>query len=119
MNLAAADRLTLAERRVALRATELVYERRPQLEQLGAAARHRCEEDTALHVKFVTSAVALGDPGILADYFAWLGPLLERVGVPEDDLTANLDAIRSAVEELLPEDAELVSALLAEARGAG
>jgi hypothetical protein len=38
--------------------------------------------------------------------------------VPQDDLAANLDAIRTAVEELLPADAEPVSALLAEARGA-
>jgi Phycobilisome protein len=119
VNLAAAERLSLAERRVALRATDLVYERRPELERLGAVARHRCEEDTALHVKFVTSAVALGDPAILADYVAWLAPLLERFGVPEEDLDASLEAIRSAVEELVPEDAGLVSALLAEVRGAG
>jgi hypothetical protein len=116
VNLAAADRLSLAERRLASRAAELVYERRPELGERGPVARSRCEEDTAFHVKFVAAALALGDPAILADYLAWLAPLLERFGVPQDDLDTNLEAIAAAVEELLPADAELVSALLAQVR---
>jgi hypothetical protein len=116
VNLAAADRLALAERRLAVRATELVYERRPELEERGPVARNRCEEDAAFHLRFVTSALALGDPKILADYLAWLVPILARVGVPRDDLDASLDAIRGAVEELLPADAGLVAALLDQVR---
>jgi hypothetical protein len=97
---------------------ELVYERMPELaDRYGASGRARCEEDTALHLRFVASAVATGEPRIIADYLAWLEPLLERFHVPREDLDANLDAIEDAMRELVPDAAEQVAALLAEARG--
>lgn len=112
-----ANRISFAERRLAVRAAELVYERLPELDRrYGPQARSRCEEDTALHLRFIASAVAADEARIVADYLAWLEPLLRRFDVPAGDLTANLDAIEQAVGELVPDAAPTVSALLAEVR---
>ena len=117
MNLAAANAIGSAERRLSVRVAELVYERLPELEQrYGAAGRFRCEEDTALHLRFVASAVATGEPRIIADYLTWLAPLLERFGVPASDVDANFDAIGEALRELVPDAAAAYAQLLAEVR---
>jgi hypothetical protein len=118
VTLALANKVVDAERRLAVRVAELVYERMPELaDRYGDAGRARCEEDTALHLRFVASALATGEPRILSDYLAWLAPLLERFRVPQEDLDANLAAIESAVRELVPDAGEPVAALIAEARG--
>ena len=117
MTLALANQVVEAERRLAVRAAELVYEAMPELaDRYGHAGRARCEEDTALHLRFVASALATGEPRILADYLAWLAPLLERFRVPREDLDANLAAIEAALRELVPDAADRVAALIAEAR---
>jgi hypothetical protein len=118
MTLALANQVVDAERRLAVRVAELVYERMPELaERYGPAGRARCEEDTALHLRFLASALATGEPRIISDYLTWLAPLLERFHVPREDLDANLGAIETAVRELVPDAADRVAALLAEARG--
>jgi hypothetical protein len=118
VSLALANQVIDAERRLAVRVAELVYEQLPELaERYGAAGKARCEEDTALHLRFVASALATGEPRIIADYLAWLAPLLERFRVPREDLDRNLDAIEAAVRELVPAAGDRVAALLAEARG--
>jgi hypothetical protein len=118
VSVALANQVVDAERRLAVRVAELVYERMPELAaRYGAAGRARCEEDTAMHLRFVASAVAVGESRIIADYLAWLAPLLARFRVPQEDLDANLDAIEDAMRELVPDAADRVAALLAEARG--
>ena len=118
MSLALANKVVDAERRLAVRVAELVYDQLPELaDRYGAAGRARCEEDTALHLRCVASALATGEPQIVADYLAWLAPLLERFRVPQEDLDRNLDAIAAAVRELVPDAGDQVAALLAEARG--
>lgn len=117
MTLALANQVVDAERRLAVRVAELVYEQLPELaDRYGDAGRARCEEDTALHLRFVASALATGEPRILADYLAWLAPLLERFRVPQEDLDANLAAIEAAMRELVPAAADRVAQLIAEAR---
>jgi hypothetical protein len=120
VSLQLANGIAAAERRLAGRATELVYERLPELEQrYGPAGRARCEDDTALHLRFLASAVAVEEARILSDYLAWLAPLLERFGVPPEDLDANFAAIGAAVRELVPTAADRVDSLIEEARAGG
>ena len=120
MSVELANRIAFAERRLSVRATDLVYERTAGLdERYGPAGRFRCEEDTAMHLRVLASAVATGDRRILVDYFRWLAPLLERYGVPQADLDASLRAIVAAIGELVPEAATPAAELLAGAAVGG
>ncbi len=113
MSLEAGNAIAGAERRLAVRVAELVYERLPGLEQrYGALGRQRCEDDTALHLRFVASALATDEPQIVIDYLAWLAPLLERFDVPPEDVDANFVAIGDALRELVPAAAAPYATLL-------
>ncbi|PCC67701.1 hypothetical protein SAMN02745121_02338 [Nannocystis exedens] len=76
--------------------------------------------ELATLVSYCADALALTSPRALADHATWLAGYLERRGVPRSRLVRRLDAIRAAIEQLLPGEpaiAELFDAALPAAWG--
>jgi len=98
-----AAEIALHQHVVARRATDLVYERMPELAgAYGPHGRHACERDAAFHVRFLLASVAIEDRSVFEDYAVWTRDLLARFGIPAAHVAAAFEAVGDALEELLP-----------------
>lgn len=109
----AASRLAAAEDVVAERSAERFFARRPRLaERWGDAGKDRCREDARFHVRFLAAALAADEPAIFADYTAWAGALLERLGIGRGHLAEAYDDLAAAIDELAPDAAGAAAPVL-------
>jgi methanogenic corrinoid protein MtbC1 len=72
----------------------------------GQAACAR--EDLACIVRFVASARLVDDPQVLSSFLDWLTELLEARGVPQEAVTAGLEALHPLINGLSPGCGQLV-----------
>ncbi len=84
--------------------TNTHYERFPELEaRYGPIGRVRCLEDAEFHLSFLSEAMANQLPHLFADYIGWAKAMLQGRGIPPEDLAVNLDCMRQALRQSLPE----------------
>jgi hypothetical protein len=88
---------------IARRATELVFERMPELAgAYGPGGRHKCEEDAGFHVRFLLAGIAIEDTTVFEEYARWTRDLLDRYEIPPSHLAAAFRALGDALDELVP-----------------
>lgn len=86
----------------AARVTDAQFSRTPSMrERYGAAGRQHCIDDTIFHLRYLGEAVEFDDADLFADYVAWAKVMLTSRGVGADDLTANLQQLRSELSSEL------------------
>lgn len=85
--------------------TERQFRAYPELEKrYGAIGKEKCLQDAEFHLSYLSEAIAAELPALFADYIGWAKVMLAGRGVPADDLAANLEFIREALHESLPEE---------------
>lgn len=67
----------------------------------GDAGRLRCVEDAKFHLRMLTEAVGAACPELFLDYIAWAKVMLDRRGIPADDLARHLAVLRDLLREEL------------------
>jgi hypothetical protein len=106
-----AQRGTLAEATVA----EAYCRRVACLEGSGARGRTKCVQDTAYHLSFLADAVGTDCLSLFTAYLGWAKALLTQLGFHTDALAENLQCMRGALQQLLPQEfAELACACVDE-----
>ena len=80
------------------------------VERYGERGRRKCTEDAKRHISYLASALSQGSEALFADYVGWAKILLSKLGMSDDDLTANLALLRNAISETMPEDAARAAA---------
>jgi MerR family transcriptional regulator, light-induced transcriptional regulator len=98
--LIAANKETLAGRIMALH-----FERNPALaERYGERERAFYLRDTVYTLESLAAALKLHEPGVFADYMAWVKRLFEARGIPIAGLPLHLECVGAALREALPGD---------------
>lgn len=93
--------------------------RQPDLEQrYGQTGMEMCRQDIRYHLFYLTEALSLDSPALFEDYMSWVKSLLKNLGLPEEDMLANLQCMKEVLRRELPaEYAEPAARLLDEAHG--
>lgn len=96
--------LVQVEKNVIDAVVERQYAQHPELEiRYGPQGRIRCREDAAYHLSYLRQALILNSPALFADYVDWVKVVLAQRNIPVADLALNLDNLRQALQENLPE----------------
>jgi MerR family transcriptional regulator, light-induced transcriptional regulator len=81
------------------------YELMPELfQRYGEAGREKCLQDAEFHLSYLAESVASSLPSLFSDYVAWAKIMLAGRGIAASDLTLNLECIRHALDETLPQE---------------
>lgn len=90
------------------------YRREPSLEaRYGAIGREKCRKDAAYHLSYLNEALLTGQQALFDDYVAWAKVMLAGRGIGEDDLSRNLDVLRTVVTRNLDDQqARVVGAVV-------
>lgn len=90
------------------------FSARPELgRRYGEMGRIRCEEDVGRHLDYLIAAVEQDSPRLFQNYLEWAAVLLGRLGIPGEELTANMAVLRDALaRELSNEHFVAVSTIL-------
>lgn len=84
---------------------ERQYQSHPELIDLfGAEGKQRCREDVVNHLKYLQSAVELGQEGLFINYLAWAKIVLDRLRVGPEHLLENIKITREVLSEQLSDD---------------
>ncbi len=96
-----AERSRLSEATVARQ-----YELMPELsERYGEKGRGKCLQDAEFHLSYLAESVAASLPSLFSDYIAWAKVMLAGRGISDTDLALNLECIRHAIGQTLPQEA--------------
>lgn len=98
------QRLQAERHKLAERIVEQDYAERPELlQRYGPAGRVRYLEDAASHFSFLGTAIDWQRPSIFLQHVSWIKVVLCHRGVTEADLQRNLELMRPALSEFLPQ----------------
>ncbi len=82
------------------------YEMQPELnERYGPSGREKCLHDAQYTLSYLMQALEFSSSTLFTDYAVWLKVLLTGLGIPEKDITFNLDTIKYVLGKELPPDA--------------
>jgi MerR family transcriptional regulator, light-induced transcriptional regulator len=116
-NKAAAEAIDAARNRLGVAIVARQYEIMPGLaDRYGPAGREKCLQDAGFHLSYLAESIASSLPSLFADYIAWAKVMLAARGIAASDLALNLECIRRAINETLPQE---MSALASEYIDAG
>src|SRR5271156_4836603 len=75
----------------------------PALEQLyGKKGMAKCLEDARYHLRYLSEAVAAGEPALFVHYATWAKTMLSARKIPVEDLVANFEVMLLVLEKELP-----------------
>jgi signal transduction histidine kinase/ActR/RegA family two-component response regulator/methylmalonyl-CoA mutase cobalamin-binding subunit len=81
------------------------YARQPGLrERYGDQGQARCVQDTAYHLAYLASALAVSSPALFADYIAWAKVVLASRNVRTEDYATGLACLRDVLREQLSDE---------------
>lgn len=99
---ALSDALRNRRNLLAERLVDRQYALQPELAaRYGDAGRQRCLEDASIHLAMLAQSLAVGRAELFVDYIAWARVMLERRGIPADDLARHLAIMRDVLREEL------------------
>ncbi|HVG22243.1 MAG TPA: cobalamin-dependent protein [Blastocatellia bacterium] len=92
------------------------YQLMPELaSKYGDAGREKCLQDAHYHLSYLAESIAAALPAMFSDYVAWAKVMLAGRGIPASDLALNLECIRHALEEALPQEMSAIASQYIEA----
>lgn len=85
--------------------TDLHFKRHPELEQqYGDRGRQKCYEDSIYHFSYLEQAIRVSSNVLFSNYLDWARTMLKERGIPERDLIDNIELMKEAIQQKLPED---------------
>jgi methanogenic corrinoid protein MtbC1 len=92
------------------------YELMPELSRkYGSAGREKCLQDAEFHLSYLADSIAASLPPLFSDYVAWAKIMLAGRGISDSDLALNLECIRRALDETLPQNMSAIASEYIEA----
>ncbi len=86
------------------------YADRPELmERYGEKGKKHYLQDTVYHLTYLAEAIASEHPSIFASYVAWAKVLLSNVNIPIEEFVLNLQLIKGALKQILPENMQSIA----------
>ena len=80
----------------------------------GRGGHEKVVEDAAYHLDFLAEAVSTGSPALFLDYVSWSKIMLTARGVPQDDLSMNLECLETVLREQEADESLLEAAAYVE-----
>jgi methanogenic corrinoid protein MtbC1 len=116
LNKSVAGAIDAERRRLSQAIVTRQYELMPELlQRYGERGREKCLQDAEFHLSYLAESVASSLPSLFSDYVAWAKIMLAGRGIAASDLALNLECIRHALDNSLPQEMSALASQYVEA----